>query len=570
MYGVLGALEGKQTLRFRQVEKKKRPSRARRCCRKFSVWCRNWCNKTNKTLLVLGATLGLPAFYMTLWLLLSPGLSTLAAHFHPASCTVASSVVLEGINNCSWSSCRQGCTLSELYLCWQVFVFVQVLYENQSSPARRRRDVEDVRPLPVPVTPVPGNSVSPVTPVSVNPVSLPTPVDIVSPITPVTSASPITPVNSVKSISSVSVTPVISSSSATPVSFTSPVPDSAPVPSLSLMKNQSREQVKKGEGTVLSVTSDSLMRNQSEKQVKDGGDKLTLSPVTSPPPKKNQSRGEQVKRSENSTISPDSFTKKQSKEQVKEKGEDRLTSSPVTLPPPKKNQSREEQVNGNKDNLTPSPVSSRVSPPVLPSATPTTLSKSTTTVSTLTTPVTPSTPSTFTPQSQEPQTNTKEPDDDLNPDEMGFLLPKGPGSLTRLRINVEGCGYDSCDTWWQQYGRLGSTYTCYLSADGSIAVPEVDLEEAKTKVVLGMLPLVLMTVAVVVLYVFYWPKKSNRRKDNPKKVQEVKWEQARHLILKQIEKKNKPMQFDPLLVKEALRSNQVAPSTLAVKGGKKR
>ncbi|MPC36569.1 hypothetical protein E2C01_030032 [Portunus trituberculatus] len=297
------------------------------------------------------------------------------------------------------------------------------------------------------------------------------------------------------------------------------------------------------------------MSDVSDGQVREGGDKFTLSPVTSFPPKEIQSREQQVKGSEESTVSPDYFTGSQSEEQVKDinTGEDSLT-LPVTLVPREKNQ-LDEQMKGNEDN-TPSSSS-----PALPPAS-TSTSKPTTPASK---------PSTFTTHSQKPQTNTDTPHKEMDPNEMGFLLPKGPGSLTRLHINVEGCGYDPCDIWWQEFGRLGSTYACYLSADGSLAVPEVDIEKAKTQVVLGMLPLVLMTVAVVILYVFYCPRKSNARKDNPGKAQEVKWEQARHMILKQVEKKDKKyMQFDPILVKAALRTNQVAPSTLAAKGGKKR
>lgn len=357
MYGVLGTLEGKKSLGLRPGEGVRKPQKKRRCQR-CGLWCRDWCTKTNKTLLVLGAILGLPAFYMTLWLLLSPGLSTLAAHFHPASCTVASSTILEGNTNCTWSSCRQGCTASELYLCWQVLVFVQASYGNHSTLGQVHGNLSDLRPLPAHFT------------------------------------------------------------------------------SLTLTRNQSEEEQVKGEE-----------RN------------LTFSPVPSP-----------------------------------------------TQP----------------DNINPTETDAEITV------------------------------------------------DELSFDEMGFLLPKGPGALTRLQVNAEGCGYESCEEWYRRFGHLGSSYTCYLSADGSMAVPEVDLEEAKTKVALGMLPLMFMTVAIVVLYVLYCPRKPKKRHHSTKQ-QELKWEQARHLILREVDKKNGNHQhFDPILVKAALMKNQVAPSNMEVKKGKKR
>ena len=363
MYGVLGTLEGKKPMEYRLsegVKRVKRVSRCRRCCQRCGIWSRDTCNKTNKTILVLGVILGLPAFYMTLWLLMSPGLSTLAAHFHSASCTVASSIILKGTKNCTWSSCRQGCTVKEMYVCWQILVYVQVMANNHST-IQVHGNLTHVPPLPLPLT------------------------------------------------------------------------------SLTVMKNLSREE-----------------------QVKEDEGNFTFSPIPSPTTPSN------------------------------------LTQQDPQLPPT--------------------------------------------------------------------ETDADDGKNDLKYDKMVLLLPKGPGGLTRLQSNAEGCGYESCEAFYQQFGRQGRKYKCYLSADGSMAVPQVDLKKAMRMVVLGMLPLVLMTVAIVILYIFYCPKKS-KKQDHPVKKQEAKWNQARHLILREIEKKHeKHLQFDPILVKAAHFKNQVAPSDPVVKG----
>ncbi|XP_050733148.1 uncharacterized protein LOC127006836 [Eriocheir sinensis] len=353
MYGVLGALDGRAPMQPRPIQKKKAPPRRHRC-KKCGSWCLDVCDRTKTSLLVLGATLGLPAFYMTLFLLLSPGLSTLAAHFHPAICTVASSVVLEGNKNCTWSSCRQGCTAVEMFRCWQVFVIAQVAHENQTS----------------------------------------------------------------------------------------------------------------GNGS-------ELVKDKESMTEEDEG---------------------------------------------KAKGKDKT---------------------------------------------------------------------------EEYQTERRqEATNELSITNMDILLLKETGTLTRLQVNVEGCGYLSCEAWWERHGRLGSTYACYLSADGRVAVPDVNLKAAATKVVLGMLPLILMTVAIVVLSILYCPKKrirSHKSHQNgfqlhneqqgrfhlnnrqQKRIQPfkhthgAKWEQARDLILHQTGRKlGKPLKFDPILVKAALAKThcQVAPSDL--------
>ena len=64
--------------------------------------------------------------FAAIWYI-DPALLTLVLQFRQAECTTVSSAFLIGISNCSWTSCRLGCT-REVYKCWQVqvdFEFVQ-------------------------------------------------------------------------------------------------------------------------------------------------------------------------------------------------------------------------------------------------------------------------------------------------------------------------------------------------------------------------------------------------------------------------------------------------------------
>lgn len=67
-------------------------------------------------------------------LYVDPAISTLVADFSPtpATCVTTRRVELSGMDNCTWSSCREGCT-SDMYHCTQIYVNYTAL-GNDTSP----------------------------------------------------------------------------------------------------------------------------------------------------------------------------------------------------------------------------------------------------------------------------------------------------------------------------------------------------------------------------------------------------------------------------------------------------
>merc|ERR1712012_1078012 len=58
--------------------------------------------------------------FAAIWYI-DPALLTLVLRFRKAECTTKNQAFLIGISNCSWTSCRLGCT-REVYKCWQIQV----------------------------------------------------------------------------------------------------------------------------------------------------------------------------------------------------------------------------------------------------------------------------------------------------------------------------------------------------------------------------------------------------------------------------------------------------------------
>ena len=58
---------------------------------------------------------------MIRFLQIDPSMSAILSDFQPAKCSVANHSMDAGAENCSWSSCRGGCT-RELFKCYQVRV----------------------------------------------------------------------------------------------------------------------------------------------------------------------------------------------------------------------------------------------------------------------------------------------------------------------------------------------------------------------------------------------------------------------------------------------------------------
>ncbi len=67
--------------------------------------------------------------FAAIWYI-DPALLTLVLRFRQARCTTINEAFLIGISNCSWTSCRLGCT-REIYRCWQI----QVRYERGRRPS---------------------------------------------------------------------------------------------------------------------------------------------------------------------------------------------------------------------------------------------------------------------------------------------------------------------------------------------------------------------------------------------------------------------------------------------------
>ncbi|XP_046752032.1 protein tipE [Diprion similis] len=85
--------------------------------------CRQRFNFYATSALALVATSGGAALLFLVPLYVDPAISTLAADFspHPVTCTTSRREDLAGLFNCSWSSCREGCT-SDVYRCTHIYV----------------------------------------------------------------------------------------------------------------------------------------------------------------------------------------------------------------------------------------------------------------------------------------------------------------------------------------------------------------------------------------------------------------------------------------------------------------
>lgn len=87
---------------------------------------RSWRERINfyatSTLAFFSVTAGASLLFLVP-LYVDPAISTLVSDFieHPTWCTTMRREDVVGINNCSWSSCREGCT-SDLYRCTHIYV----------------------------------------------------------------------------------------------------------------------------------------------------------------------------------------------------------------------------------------------------------------------------------------------------------------------------------------------------------------------------------------------------------------------------------------------------------------
>merc|ERR1711936_1223585 len=79
------------------------------------------------------ASLAIISFiFASIWYI-DPALLTMVLQFQAAQCTTIKSAYLIGISNCTWSSCRHGCT-AEVYKCWQVQVNFTLVPKSHPIP----------------------------------------------------------------------------------------------------------------------------------------------------------------------------------------------------------------------------------------------------------------------------------------------------------------------------------------------------------------------------------------------------------------------------------------------------
>lgn len=85
--------------------------------------CRQRLNFYATSALAFVATSGGAALLFLVPLYVDPAISTLAADFtpEPVICTTSRREELAGLFNCTWSSCREGCT-SDVYRCTHIYV----------------------------------------------------------------------------------------------------------------------------------------------------------------------------------------------------------------------------------------------------------------------------------------------------------------------------------------------------------------------------------------------------------------------------------------------------------------
>jgi hypothetical protein len=86
--------------------------------RKVCVWflanCEVQLCSTLAALSILGVVVVCP-------ILLDPAIDTLVSSFEDGMCQTVYNQYLTGLSNCSWTSCREGCT-ADIYLCWHIIV----------------------------------------------------------------------------------------------------------------------------------------------------------------------------------------------------------------------------------------------------------------------------------------------------------------------------------------------------------------------------------------------------------------------------------------------------------------
>ena len=119
--------------------------------------------------------------------------------------------------------------------------------------------------------------------------------------------------------------------------------------------------------------------------------------------------------------------------------------------------------------------------------------------------------------------------------------------VTRLQVNTLGCGYESCNEWFENLPGLGQNFTCYVNEDASISLMEVDAKGALWRIILGLLPLLLGVGSIIIIYRLYCREGAKDSTlmldDTPQRIKQ-RQEEAKFRLLKRLSERSDGSHID--------------------------
>ncbi|KAK4302989.1 hypothetical protein Pmani_024966 [Petrolisthes manimaculis] len=482
MYGVMNELEGKSHLPTIPWRKKKTKPKRCDCCRRCCVGLLHLLRRARATGVILMATLSVPGFYMTHHMFLSPGLATYTSRLHPSVCTVVSSTILKGKTNCSWASCREGCTETDLFQCWQVLVVPYNITANLTTPAS-----------------------------NISPPTRPTRVKYDCKKSKRTGTSRRLLEDDTKD-STIKLPYVFTKSKTVSAKH----PPTTPGQSYTMEDGIQNSTIKlpffdfkrsnttftstqhniNDTDTTLNTTEYNIQENARNMQNNTFYDYET-EPSNSPSPSLSTPNTDS---GNGSSSLEDDGNMEDGEVQTIPSASNVKDVTVVQLVP---------GVNNNNNNNAGNTEGK---------------DKSTT-----------------------------------NQDNLPLNTNRYNSDMLRLVVNIVGCGYMSCFDWWAKYGQVGSVHTCFLNADRTLAIPEVDYKAANAQIVFGVFPLIMIFASFTIVYFSYCRQGNNKVFPmSPKKdIKKLKFEEAKMaLLLKRVVEQNTKTNLNkisPMLVKEAMK-----------------
>ncbi|KAK3873053.1 hypothetical protein Pcinc_021905 [Petrolisthes cinctipes] len=478
MYGVMNGLNGKSDLPRPWRKKKTKPKRCR-CCRRCCVGLLHLLQRARATGVILMATLSVPGFYMTHYMLLSPGLATYTSRLNPSVCTVVSNTVLEGKTNCSWTSCREGCTETDLFKCWQVLVVPYNITANLTPPASNTYTPPATRQTRVKYDCKKSRSSRRLLEDDTKDSTVKLPYDFTKSKT---------------------------------VSDKHPPP--TPRQSHAMEDGTKNSTIKLPFGIKRSNTTFTTTQHN----INDTDTTLNTTEYIL----------EDARKTQNNTF--------YDYETEPSKSPSPSLSAPNT---DSGNGSSSLGDNGNMEDgkVQSIPSASNVEDVVVVQLAPGVNNNN----------------------NNNNAGSTERKDKSVtNQEHFTQDTDRYKSDVLRLAVNVVGCGYMSCPDWLVKYGQVGAVYTCFLSADRTLAIPEVDYKAANAQIVFGVFPLMMIFVSFTIIYFSYCRQGNNKVFPmSPKKdVKKLKFEEAKMaLLLKRAVEQNTTNNLNkisPLLVKEAM------------------